>query len=69
MSTLAEIQEAAEKLPPPEQEELIAFLNKRLHGSGILSHDPVMSIIGIFEGEPGPAGRNAEDILYGREGA
>ena len=31
MSTLAEIEQAAEKLPPRQQQELMLFLGARLH--------------------------------------
>ena len=34
MSTLAEIEEAVETLPPQEQQELLLFLATRLHGKG-----------------------------------
>lgn len=29
--------------------------------------DPVLDIVGAYAGEPGPTGRRAEEILYGRE--
>ena len=35
MSTLAEIEAAAETLPPEQKQELIRFLNARLHVSGL----------------------------------
>ena len=31
MSTLAEIEAALDKLPPPQQEQLLSFLTARLH--------------------------------------
>ena len=34
MSTLAEIEQAAETLPPEQQQELLLFLATRLHGKG-----------------------------------
>ena len=34
MSTLAEIEQAAEALPPEQQQELLLFLATRLHGKG-----------------------------------
>jgi hypothetical protein len=34
MSTLAEIEAAAEALPPEEQQELLLFLATRLHAAG-----------------------------------
>ncbi len=34
MSTLAEIEAAAETLPPQEQQELLLFLATRLHAAG-----------------------------------
>jgi hypothetical protein len=34
MSTLAEIEAAAEALPPQEQQELLLFLATRLHAAG-----------------------------------
>ena len=35
MSTLAEIEAAADALPPEEKQELILFLATRLRGSGV----------------------------------
>ncbi len=66
MSTLAEIEAAIEKLPPPEQEKLFAHLSERLPSLFVLQHDPVKHIAGMLEDEPGYIGRNAEEILYGR---
>ena len=34
MNTLAEIESAAESLPPQEQQELLLFLATRLHAAG-----------------------------------
>jgi hypothetical protein len=65
MSTLAEIEDAATKLPFTQQEELFAFLAERL-GRDDCATDPVAAIIGAFAGRPGDTGRQAEDILYGR---
>ena len=65
MSTLAEIEEAVDKLPSAQQEALFAFLAERL-GRQDSAFDPVADIIGAFPGgEPNDTGRRAEEILYG----
>lgn len=65
MSTLAEIEAAVETLPTSLQEELFSFLAGKLGRFGAPAVDPVNDVIGAFAGEPGSAGREAEDILYG----
>jgi hypothetical protein len=68
MSTLAEIESAAESLSRPDREELLAFLAKSLlQPSGpASSEDPVEEVIGAFAGQAEGTGRHAEEILYGR---
>ena len=65
MSTLAEIEEAVDKLPSAQQKALFAFLAQRLEQRDS-TVDPVADIIGAFSsGEPNDTGRRAEEILYG----
>jgi hypothetical protein len=69
MSTLAEIETAIEHLPSREQEELFAFLSRRMQGRRgptPASEDPFAAMIGAFEGPREATGRNAEEILYGK---
>lgn len=69
MSTLAEIEEAIERLPAPEKEELFVFLAQRIkrHVSASSAEgDPFAAMIGAFAGPCEATGRNAEAILYGR---
>lgn len=40
MTTLAEIEAAAEDLPPEEKQELILFLATRLRGAGVKLPEP-----------------------------
>lgn len=69
MSTLAEIEEAVDKLPSTQQEALYVFLAERLRQDHPAA-DPVADIIGAFAGgESSETGRRAEEILYGRGGA
>jgi hypothetical protein len=68
MSTLAEIEQAVETLPPSEQEELFHFLARRVGrevpaASG--SSDPFDAVIGAFAGPQEATGRRTEEILYG----
>lgn len=68
MSTLAEIQAAADQLPAAEQKALLQFIAERVHRSEALADDPVIGIIGAFSsGKPNDTGRRAEEILYGRD--
>ena len=67
MSTLAEIEDAAEKLAPAEQEELISFLTEHLRRLDAWEKVPVRPILGIAsdrEGETNIAA-NYKDYLYG----
>ena len=69
MSTLAEIEAAIEQLPSPEQEELFAFLSRRMqgrHGPVPATEDPFAAVVGAFEGPRETTERNAEEILYGK---
>ena len=67
MSTLQEIEAAAEKLPRSQQEELLAFLAEqvgRVLPAG--TKDPFDAVIGAFAGPSEATGRKAEEILYGK---
>ena len=66
MSTLQEIEAAAERLPRSQQEDLIAFLAERI-GRPLPSEtpDPFDALIGAFAGPAEATGRRAEEILYG----
>ena len=69
MSTLAEIEEAIEHLPSREQEELFAFLSRRMKKTcdeAPAAEDPFAAVIGAFEGSREATGRQAEEILYGK---
>ena len=68
MSTLAEIEAAVKALPRPQQEELFAFLAKRI-GRPIVAKpavDEFARVIGAFAGPREATGRKAEEILYGK---
>ena len=68
VNTLQEIEAAAEKLPPSQQEELLAFLAERLGRfmpNGTVE-DPLDAVIGAFSGPAEATGRRAEEILYGK---
>ena len=67
MSTLAEIEEAIEHLPAPEQEELFVFLAQKVKKPRTAEsvEDPFAAVIGAFAGVQEATGRKAEDILYG----
>ena len=68
MSTLAEIEAAADKLPAADQKALLQFIAERVHRSEALLDDPVAAIIGAFpSGKPNDTGRQAEEILYGHD--
>jgi hypothetical protein len=64
MSTLLEIEEAIEKLPAPQLEELLRYLSGKV-GRGTAA-DPFEAVVGAFTGPQEATGRNAEEILYGR---
>ena len=69
MSTLAEIEQAVETLPPSEQEALLEFLTYRVgrkSSAEPATDDPFDAMIGAFAGPREATGRRAEDILYGR---
>jgi hypothetical protein len=68
MSKLEEIEEAIENLPAVEQEELLAFLTRRLRNTAAVTlakEDPFAAMIGAFAGPCEATGRKAEDLLYG----
>lgn len=67
MSTLAEIEAAADQLPAAEQKALLQFIAERVHRSGALADDPVTAVIGAYHSGTNNTGRDAEDILYGRD--
>jgi hypothetical protein len=66
VSTLQEIETAAEKLPRSQQEELLFVLAERvtrIPPDG--GEDPFDALIGAFAGSVEATGRRAEEILYG----
>jgi len=67
VSTLQEIEAAAEKLPRSQKEDLIAFLAERV-GRALPNEtqDPFDALIGAFAGPAEATGRRAEEILYGK---
>lgn len=67
MSTLKEIEAAAERLPRSQQEDLLVFLAERI-GRSLPSGtaDPFDALIGAFAGPTEATGRRAEEILYGK---
>jgi hypothetical protein len=67
VSTLQEIEAAAEKLPRSQKEELIALLADQLRRSRpVGTEDPFEAVIGAFAGPVEATGRKAEEILYGK---
>ena len=64
MSTLAEIEQAIEHLPAPEQEELFVFLAQKVKKPGAAGsvEDPFAAVIGAFAGAQEATGRKAEDF-------
>ncbi len=50
MSTLAEIEAAAEALPDDEKEELVRFLTKRIRPAGSTSPAQPKSLLGAWRG-------------------
>jgi len=67
MSTLQEIEAAVENLARDQQEELLAFLAKRVGRSlPFEPQDPFDEVIGAYVGPAEATGRNAEEILYGK---
>jgi hypothetical protein len=66
MSTLQEIEAAAEKLTPSQMDQLLAFLAERTGRSlPVGTQDPFDAVIGAFSGPAEATGRRAEEILYG----
>jgi len=68
MSTLAEIEAAVKALPRTQQEELFAFLAKRIgcpSASAADAEDAFAPLIGAYAGPREATGRKAEEILYG----
>ena len=68
MSTLAEIEAAVKALPRTQQEELFAFLAKRIgrpSASAVDAEDAFAPLIGAYAGPHEATGRRAEEILYG----
>jgi hypothetical protein len=66
MSTLQEIEAAAEKLTPSQMDQLLAFLAERTGRSlPVGTQDPFVAVIGAFSGPAEATGRRAEEILYG----
>jgi hypothetical protein len=66
MSTLTEIEAAVKTLPRSQQEELFAFLAKRIGRSPAnerKEEDAFAKVIGSFAGPQEATGRNAEEIL------
>ena len=70
MSTLAEIEEAVKTLSHAEQEELLAFVAGQIRQGthGVQEEeDSFAAISGAFAGPHEATGRNAEEILYGKD--
>jgi hypothetical protein len=72
MSSLAEIEAAVGDLSDAEQQALLRFLTSQLQhprgdANAAADGDSFAAVIGLFSGEPGPTGRHAEQILYGRD--
>jgi hypothetical protein len=68
MSTLAEIEAAVKALPCPQQEELFAFLAKRIgcrSAGSADTEDAFAPLIGAYAGPHEATGRRAEEVLYG----
>jgi len=71
MSTVAEIEAAVKALPRSQQEELFAFLAKRIGRSPAGqagTEDAFAPLIGAYAGPHDATGRRAEEILYGSAG-
>ena len=68
MSTLAEIEAAVEALPHCDQERLLSRLAARIQPAARdlrLEDDPVIALIGAFDGPKDSSSRRADEILYG----
>jgi hypothetical protein len=69
MSTLSEIEAAIEDLPAAQQEELLAYLMRRIKkpaNSAAANDDPFAKMIGAFAGPHEATGRHSEELLYGK---
>ena len=68
MSTLAEIEAAVDQLAVAEQKALLQFVAERVGRSETLANDPVAAVIGAYRSGTSNTAKDAEDILYGRDG-